>query len=327
MSESVKYQVEVPSELMGDVLSLLEARQTRHSFAEFVRLYLDEVGTLGKVKRGKRVNVNIERDRACFRNLSFFFRGKMIEGLSRQDIGEYVKYRRSLVSDSTIRRELAVLSSAINYAVVQWGWSLNNPTLNQKPAQNPARERYLTQAEAMLLIEKARFHGRAPYLWLFILLAINTGMRKQEILTLVWTQFNRDTNSLRLHRTKSGKARTVPLNRVALFVLERLHQGRNGRYLFQIEGRPIRDIKRSFAHVCRLAGIADCTPHTLRHTFASWLAIQGRSLKHIGEVLGHSNVYVTERYAHLQTAVLQETVTSLEELFNEFSIQNQVENT
>ena len=121
MSESVKYQVEVPSELMGDVLSLLEARQTRHSFAEFVRLYLDEVGTLGKVKRGKRVNVNIERDRACFRNLSFFFRGKMIEGLSRQDIGEYVKYRRSLVSDSTIRRELAVLSSAINYAVVQWG--------------------------------------------------------------------------------------------------------------------------------------------------------------------------------------------------------------
>ncbi|EIJ44287.1 site-specific recombinase XerD [Beggiatoa alba B18LD] len=324
MSE-IKCQIEVPSGLVGEVLSFLESKQAEHGFSEFVRTYLEEVGTLGKIKRGKRVHVNVERDRACFRNLVFFFRGKTIEGLSRQDIGEYVRYRRSRVSDSTIRRELAVLSAAINYATVQWEWNLTNPTLNQKPAQNPAKERYLTQLEARTLVEKARFHGRAPYLWLFILLAINTGMRKQELLGLVWTQFNRDTASLRLHKTKSGKARTVPLNRVALFALERLHQVRNGRYVFQIAGQPIRDIKRSFASVCRLAGITDCSPHTLRHTFASWLAIQGKSLKHIGEVLGHSNVYVTERYAHLQTAVLQETVASLDELFESFFIQNQDE--
>ncbi|ALG69575.2 tyrosine-type recombinase/integrase [Beggiatoa leptomitoformis] len=316
------YSVEIPSELISEVVSFIAAKQVQHSFSEFSRLYLAEIGTLGKVKHGKRVNVDISRDMSCLRNLSFFFRSKNIESLSRQDVGDYVRYRRSRVSDSTIRRELAVLGSAINYAVRQWGWNLNNPTLNQKPAQNPAKERYLTQEEAKRLIEKARFHEKAPYLWLFILLAINTGMRKQELLSLSWTQFNRDTQSLRLHKTKSGKPRTVPLNRVALFALGELQRHRNGRFVFQIHGRAIGDIKRSFTSVCRLAGIEDCTPHTLRHTFASWLAIQGKSLKHIGEVLGHSNVYVTERYAHLQTAVLQETVTSLEELFQGFFFQS-----
>ncbi|ALG66455.1 tyrosine-type recombinase/integrase [Beggiatoa leptomitoformis] len=89
-------------------------------------------------------------------------------------------------------------------------------------------------------------------------------MRKQALLTLSWTQFNRDTQSLRLHKTKSGKPRTVPLNQIALSELQRC---RNGRFVFQIEGRAIRDIKHSFASVCRLAGIVDCTPHTLRRTF------------------------------------------------------------
>ncbi|ALG69252.2 tyrosine-type recombinase/integrase [Beggiatoa leptomitoformis] len=316
------YSVEIPSELMDEVVAFIATKQIEHSFAEFCRLYLAEVGTLGKIKHGKRVNVDISRDMSCLHNLAFFFRSKTIESLNRQDVGDYIRYRRSHVSDSTIRRELAVLGSAINYAVRQWEWRLNNPTLNQKPAQSPAKERYLTQEEARRLIEKARFHEKAPYLWLFILLAINTGMRKQELLTLSWTQFNRDTQSLRLHKTKSGKPRTVPLNQIALFALSELQRCRNGRFVFQIEGRAIRDIKRSFASVCRLAGIVDCTPHTLRHTFASWLAIQGKSLKHIGEVLGHSNVYVTERYAHLQTAVLQETVTSLEVLFEGFFFQS-----
>ena len=77
-------------------------------------------------------------------------------------------------------------------------------------------------------------------------------------------------------------------------------------------GQRIGDLKNAFASACQRAGIGDCTPHTLRHTCASWLVMAGRPLIEVRDLLGHSTVKMTERYAHLAPENLVDAVSSIE---------------
>ena len=77
-------------------------------------------------------------------------------------------------------------------------------------------------------------------------------------------------------------------------------------------GQRIGSIKNSFASAYERAGIKGCTPHTLRHTCASWLVMSGRPLIEVRDLLGHSTIKMTERYAHLAPENLVDAVSSIE---------------
>ena len=118
--------------------------------------------------------------------------------------------------------------------------------------------------------------------------------------------------------TKTGKRRGVPLNAVAMKALESRADFRaancpTGRWVFShADGSPIGDVKKSFATACARAGIENFRIHDLRHTCAAWLVPAGVPLTEVRDLLGHTTVRMTERYAHLAPENVRAAVALLE---------------
>ena len=128
---------------------------------------------------------------------------------------------------------------------------------------------------------------------------------------------------LEVSHTKAKKAKTIPLNQAARQVLldqrdEQLRDGLQTPYVFahidaRWPGQRIVNFKNSFASACKRAGLKGVTPHTLRHTYASWLVMAGRPILEVRDILGHSTIKMTERYAHLAPENLVDAVSSIED--------------
>ncbi|CDH46996.1 tyrosine-type recombinase/integrase [Candidatus Contendibacter odensensis] len=228
--------------------------------------------------------------------------------LSGSDMQRYVSERGEKVSPSTINRELALLSVAVNRAQVG-GYPIPNPVRGHKQREPEGRLDWLTEQEAVALLAGARLSD-ALYLADWITVALHTGLRHGEINGLRWEDVKNGSVWIDGHRTKSGKRRVLPLTPDALAAIER--QPRRAETVFSHEGgRPIRDVRTALARACQRAGIRVITPHLLRHTCASWLAQRGVPLYNIRLWLGHSTLSVTERYAHLAPEHLVDCVAAL----------------
>lgn len=230
------------------------------------------------------------------------------------------------ISDGTINRELAALKAALARAV-EWGALSTNPLTPVKLRQvDNARVRYLSVAEEKRLravlvrrdraavavrtranILRAR-RGRSQrpalaagayrdHLTPIVLLALNSGLRRGELVTLEWGDVNLRRKSLyvRAAAAKSGKSRHVPLNKESVAVLKqwRRQQSGNGRVF------NVRDVKTAWRALIREAAIEGFTFHDLRHSFASNLVMAGVDLNTVRELLGHADLKMTLRYSHL----------------------------
>jgi integrase len=274
--------------------------QRKHTFDELMVSYL--TGTSDKRRSEDTVQMHVKR-------LRTFFGGVEMETLDAVAVGDYIKQRRLQgVSNTTINRELEVLSAAIRYAVTTLRWSLPNPAATAMMREPESRVRWLTEEEAEALLTAAeRETGRAPHLAPLITLALHTGMRRGEMLGLEWSRVDlkRDLIYLEGMHTKAGKRRSVALNRSAREAI--LTQARfravhcpAARWVFCTKkGEPIGSVQTSFESACRRANIANFRFHDLRHTCAAWLIQAGVSITQVRDVLGHSTVAMTEKYAHL----------------------------
>jgi integrase len=153
---------------------------------------------------------------------------------------------------------------------------------------------------------------QAPYLKDFIVIAVNTGMRKGEILSLKWSQIR--NGFIYVDKTKTDEARQIPINHDLEECLKsiRTRQQLSSRYVFPNgQGGVIRDVRTAFKSALKRAGILDFHPHDLRHTFASHYLMRGGSLKGLKEVLGHKDIKMTMRYAHLSKEFVKEEIEIL----------------
>ena len=164
--------------------------------------------------------------------------------------------------------------------------------------------------------------SKRAHLLAAVIIAVNTGMRKQEILKMTWEHVDLTSDfglsaRVELHHTKNGKSRGVPLNRACVDVLGRLEpdsEKRVGPVFKSQDGQARRQLRTAFESACRRAGIEDFRFHDLRHTAASHFVMRGRSLQEVKEVLGHSDFRMTLRYAHLSPKHLRSTVEALDGL-------------
>lgn len=224
------------------------------------------------------------------------------------------------ISHSTINRELALLSAAINFANTEWEWGLPNPVRGRRLREPDGRVRWITRDEAETLIAMAASEPRARHLAAFIRLALNTGCRSGELLGLEWSRVDLHAALIHLeaHHTKTGKRRSVPLNQGARSAIISQARSRTERYpdtpwvFFRHDGSRIQCVKRSFASACRKAGIENFLIHDLRHTCAAWLVSAGVPLTEVRDLLGHSTVRMTERYAHLAPENVRAAVAVLD---------------
>jgi len=180
--------------------------------------------------------------------------------------------------------------------------------------------RWLTRAQAEGLVRAAATELRASHLPDFIRLALHTGMRKGELLGLEWRRVDLQTAVVHLEprNTKTGRRRSVPLNKVAgEAILNRMrfraqHTPASPWVFAQHNGKRIQDVKRTFTNACQRAGIMDFRIHDLRHTCAAWLVSACVSLAEVRDLPGHTTVKMTERYAHLAPENVRVAVSILE---------------
>lgn len=249
-----------------------------------------------------------ERILSAIRRLKPVFEGMVVEELGRSDIARYIEKRKADgVSNATINRELDVFSAAINYARYKWEWEIKNPVERMSLKEPEGRLRWIKRAEADVLICEGGKEPKSPHLADFIRLALNTGCRKNELLKLEWDRVDLKENRLYLEgkHTKSGKRRIIPLNveaREALLGRARFRAQYcpSAPWVFAHKnGDQVKCMQNGFKAACRRAGITDFTVHDMRHTFASWLVSAGVPLLEVSELLGHSSIEMTLRYAHL----------------------------
>ncbi len=206
---------------------------------------------------------------------------------------------------ATVNRYLAALSHAFTTAVVEWGWLEASPLQRVRRLREPrGRVRCLTDEERPRLLAACQAsHNRCLYP--VVLLALSTGARKQELLGLTWRDVDLRRAQLTIEHSKNGERRTLPLVGLALETVHTLARVRriDTPLLFpRADGRAPLDLRYAFHQALREAGIADFRFHDLRHSAASYLAMQGASLVEIAEVLGHKTLQMVKRYAHLSEA-------------------------
>lgn len=173
------------------------------------------------------------------------------------------------------------------------------------------RLRYLSKEEIHQLLSACDSH-----LYPIVFTALNTGMRKSEILNLKWQNVDLKNGLILLDKTKNDERREIPMNDSLKALFRKLYSNRrlDTDYVFvnPATGKRYTELKRSFASACKKAGINDFHFHDLRHTFASHLVMAGVDLKTVQELLGHKSLTMTLRYAHLSNAHKKEAVKALE---------------
>ena len=191
--------------------------------------------------------------------------------------------------------DLVLLRHAWNMARIEWGWPLgDNPiSLIRMPKNNPPRERRLKPGEYELLKNKAQ-SSRAWYLWPVIDIAIETAMRRSEILGLEWSHIDWEKSRALLPLTKNGRARWVPLSDLALRHIS--HAPRTANRAF-----PITDVafRQAWDRLRKRAGILDLTFHDLRHEALSQKFEAGMSIPRVMKISGHLTASQLFRYLQL----------------------------
>lgn len=249
--------------------------------------------------------------------------GEMKCGDIDQDaLDQYISKRHhpAAAPASIIRHTITPLTAILTRAGIA--------THFRRPKVKLTKLKHLTREEVQRLADAAPAH-LAP---LIIFLA-HTGLRMGEALSLEWEQVNLKARHILLLQTKNGTQRGVPLNDVALAALANLAH-RRGRVFRTHLGEPYQlkftgQIKKGWKSACEKAGFVEIslrrgrdgsmrrvihnsiTPHTLRHTFISWMVQAGVPLYTAGKVAGHKSPQMTARYAHLSPDHMMDAVTSI----------------
>jgi integrase len=207
--------------------------------------------------------------------LTDFWEGNSVAEVTPQTCARYAEKRGR--SAGTVRRELGVLRAAIQYA--HKNGHLTRPVAVELPERPEPRDRWLTRKEAARLIRASRTPQARLYLPLFILIGLYTGRRKQAILSLRWPQIDLDSQTINFEiggRRSNKRRGVIKISPRLLPHLRRARRrGSDLGYVLHEHGERIGDIKKGFAAACARAGIQGASPHTLKHTAATWLMQAG----------------------------------------------------
>ena len=207
----------------------------------------------------------------------------------------------------SIHYMLAVVRQIFNYAGRLGVFNGENPVKKmRKPKYDNKRLRFLSHEEADQLLDA--LYLKSPQVCEMSLLSLHSGMRAGEIFSLTWGDVDLDHDLINLRDTKSGASRTLHMTNQVRNILAVKNRGKHGELVFPGRGGvQISAISKTFDYTVKALGFNDgvtdrrqkATFHTLRHTHASWLVMEGIDLYTVQKIMGHSTLAMTQRYAHL----------------------------
>jgi integrase len=246
--------------------------------------------------------MNPERIAYAMVPLAEFWEGRAVAAISAETLRGYARWRNR--SAGTIRREIGVLRAALNHGFGEGRITRQIPV--KMPVRRPeAKARWLTRQEAAALLNAARKSYRARlHLPLFILMGLYTGKRKEALLSLRWPQV--DFAAGRIDWNPPGRPLTKKqrgLTRIPRRLRPHLRRAYERRRsdtgcVIEYEGHPVKDVKRAFAAACEAAGVEGASPHTLRHTCATWLMQHGVDKWEAAGFLGMTLQTLESTYGH-----------------------------
>jgi integrase len=230
--------------------------------------------------------------------------------ISRNTVAEYISTRSETVAPGTVLKEFNVLKHALRLAV-EWELLNSNPAQGAKLPKVPeGRTRYLSPTELKAALQAAPEWMRAP-----LALGAFTGMRRGELLDLKWKDVDLENQRVYLGLTKNDSLRVLPLNELAVRVIASIPPAEPGDAV--LDGVDRQKLSVYTERLFRKLGITDASFHSLRHTTASWLVMQGEDLYTVGQLLGHRTPRMTQRYAHLSPKYMAGAVGKLDSVFGD----------
>lgn len=228
---------------------------------------------------------------------------KSLAELDQKLIIEYRDARLKLVSGTTVRKELYLLSKILGFGEMELGINLprGNPVLKiRKPTESKARDRRLTDAEWSTFEQECK-KSRNNYLWPLVYLARETSMRQGELLSMKWEDVDWKRRFVFLHDSKNGEARAVPLSPKAMETLKNIPRSITGT-IFDMDRMTL---LHAFQGARKRAKIENFKFHDLRHESISRLAERGDfSVLDLAAVSGHKTLQMLKRYTHLSAEKL-----------------------
>jgi integrase len=220
------------------------------------------------------------------------------------------------LAPDTVRNYMDIFSTVLTVGV-EIGWLPEQLVCRvRKPPTSPGRVRYPDTDEQARLLAACQGSRRCAMLYLLVLLAISTGMRKMEMLRLTWHDVDLERGMVRLIRTKNKEHRAVPLPQITIEALRSWQEQDPSTWLFPSRtGLQPADVSRAWYLALAKAGIEDFRFHDLRHTAASYLAMSGVELEDVGEILGHRDLQTTRQYRHLTIAYTAGLVENMAQRF------------
>ncbi|MDD5529931.1 MAG: tyrosine-type recombinase/integrase [bacterium] len=266
-------------------------------FSSFAEKYLD-------YSKANKMPLSSRRDIINLKHLTDYFKNYYLHELKPEIIEKYKAERLEKVEPASVNRELATLKHLYTKAI-EWGYNIENPAKRVKLLREPSgRIRYLEKDEIKRLLDTCASHIKP-----IVVVALNTGMRRGEILNLKWQDISLKNRTIAIRNSKSHEARTLPMNDDVFDALKKIPK--NGEFVFMWNGNKIADIKNAFNNAVKRANIKNFHFHDLRHTFASYLAMDGFNLMTIQKLLGHKDIKMTMRYSHLSESNLKDAVQRL----------------
>jgi integrase len=262
-------------------------------------------------ERGPKVAAPEVMGRAI-ETLTRFWEMSMVSEVRRETCRRYCETRRR--SAGTVRRELSVLQAAINYAYKDG--QLSRSVAVELPKSPPARDRWLTRQEAASLLRASRTKKARLYMPLFILLGLYTGRRKETILSLRWPQVDFRAGLIDFEipgreRTKKRRGKVPIPAKLGPHLRRARKRGSDLGYVLHINGKRIGNNKKGFAAACRRAKLHDVSPHTLRHTAATWLMQAGVPHWQAAGFLAMSEKTLRDVYGHHHPDYLREAAEAI----------------
>lgn len=338
--EAEKYLIIFKADLLRGKLDLAENVGCKQ-FGEIVDIYLKYATTnLNSTDTATRIANR-------FKNL---WKNKQISEITPKMVETYKENRLKtqygkkvingveipkFVSAATINREIGVLSKIFSLAIA-------NKFTNTNPVKDVKKMRVTNKLERHLSVEEEKrlyqvcnddfsftnlsyeeqeklqrkHNGEHSYLKPILIMALNTAMRKGEILNMTWDCVNFEKNEISALNTKNGKKNTIPMSsKLRNTLLEMYRTQSHNKYVFTnpYTGTKYNDIKKGFKSICKLANVENLRFHDLRHTGATRMVAAGVPLPVVKQILNHASIQTTMRYAH---TMREQEISAVEALAN-----------
>ncbi|OWQ44250.1 integrase [Roseateles noduli] len=253
-----------------------------------IRRYREAVTPSKRGARDEAIRLRkLERDRLA---------SYTVANVTPSVVAEYRDRRLQTCCAATVVRDLAVLSSIFTHARREWQIGSSNPVSDvRKPSPGLGRDRLLQPQEEIRMFFHAQPQGRRnPLLEPLLRVALETAMRKGELLRIEWADVDLERAVVKLRMTKNGSVRWVPLSTKAVDVLSRMKRNDSPR-VFPVQAAAL---DRIFRRLCERADLLDLRFHDLRHTATTRLAAKLPNVIELAAVTGHQSLQMLKRYYH-----------------------------